>query len=124
MAIPAQAQLDNEAFTGSNPGKASHLQPLPGAGESVANDLVLPDSAAGQLRLSVHAFTFFKDNEYFNKIADGYTLFGTQLNPQLVYYPLKELRLEAGVFLWKDFGNPTLKQVRPTYRATWTRGRH
>jgi hypothetical protein len=78
----------------------------------------------GELRLSLNAFTFFKDNEYFNKIVDGYTLFGTQLNPQLVYYPTKDLRIEAGVFLWKDFGNPVLKQVRPTYRATWTKGNH
>ncbi len=75
---------------------------------------------AGDLRISLNAFTFFKDNEYFNPIVEGYTLFGTQLNPQLVYYPTKELRLEAGVFIWKDFGNPILKQVRPTYRATWT----
>ncbi|WP_460617214.1 hypothetical protein [Hymenobacter ruber] len=74
--------------------------------------------------MQVQSFTFFKDNEYFNKIVDGYTLFGTQLNPQLVYYPTKDLRLEAGVLLWKDFGNPQLKQVRPTYRATWTTGHH
>ncbi|RYE89176.1 MAG: hypothetical protein EOO37_05480, partial [Cytophagaceae bacterium] len=77
---------------------------------------------SGDLLLSLNAFTFFKDNEYFNDIVQGYTLFGTQLNPQLVYYPLKNLRLEAGVFLWKDFGNPQLKQVRPTYRVTWTKG--
>ncbi len=78
----------------------------------------------GELRLSLNAFTFFKDNEYFNKIVDGYTLFGTQLNPQLVYYPANNLRLEAGILLWKDFGNPYLKQARPTYRATWTTGHH
>ncbi|MFC6222462.1 hypothetical protein ACFP2F_04340 [Hymenobacter artigasi] len=79
--------------------------------------------AAGDLRISLNAFTFFKDNEYFNKIVDGYTLYGTQLNPQLVYYPTKDLRLEGGVFLWKDFGNPVLKAVRPTFRATWTTGK-
>jgi hypothetical protein len=76
----------------------------------------------GDLKISLNTFTFFKDNEYFNDIVQGYTLFGTQINPQLVYYPTKELRLEGGVFLWKDFGNPTLRQVRPTFRATWTHG--
>lgn len=35
----------------------------------------------GNVKLAVRAFTFFKDNEYFNKIVDGYTLFDTQLNP-------------------------------------------
>ncbi|HEX8326415.1 MAG TPA: hypothetical protein VF629_02655 [Hymenobacter sp.] len=75
------------------------------------------------MRVSLHAFVFFKDNEYFNKIIEGYTLYGTQLNPQLVYYPTKDLRLEGGIFLWKDFGNPVLQQVRPTFRATWTKGK-
>ena len=32
------------------------------------------------------------------------------------------------MFLWKDFGNPVLQQVRPTYRATyratWTVNKH
>ena len=80
-------------------------------------------ATAGEVRLALNAFTFFKDNEYFNKIVDGYTLYGTQLNPQLVYYPTQNLRLEGGVFIWKDFGNPVLKAVRPTFRATWTTGK-
>ena len=71
MVGPARAQLDNRAFTSAAPG-ASWLPHVSAPS----------DSLAGPFRLSVHAFTFFKDNEYFNKIADGYTLFGTQLNPQ------------------------------------------
>ncbi len=117
-----RAQLDNQTFFSPTPG-IGRRDPLSGrplpAGKYGPNP---PDSLAGQLRLSLYAFTFFKDNEYFNKISDGYTLFGTQLNPQLVYYPSPGLRLEAGVFIWKDFGNPALQQVRPTYRGTWTRG--
>jgi len=133
----ARGQVDNSAFTSSSPGgKSDTLRP----GRRGATPKLVYDSAAtpgqrrqalapapaeaGELRLAVRSFTFFKDNEYFNKIVDGYTLFGTQLNPQLVYYPTKDLRLEAGVFLWKDYGNPVLQQVRPTYRATWTRGHH
>lgn len=80
------------------------------------------EGMAGDLRFSLRSFTFFKDNEYFNRIIEGYTLFGTQLNPQLVYYPTANLRLEGGVFLWKDFGNARLRQVRPTFRATYTKG--
>lgn len=120
----ARAQLDNRAFTSPEPGRnRESIEVLP-----VTEDMEGLDShvepQAGELRLQVKEFTFFKDNEYFNDIVEGYTLFGTQLNPQLVYYPTKELRLEAGVFLWKDFGTPTLRQVRPTYRATWTHGPH
>jgi hypothetical protein len=118
----AQAQLDNRAFASQTPGKEGwEILPMTEDSEGMAA-YVTPQR--NEIRLQIQSFTFFKDNEYFNKIADGYTLFGTQLNPQLVYYPIKELRLEAGLFLWKDFGNPQLQQVRPTYRATWTTGNH
>lgn len=77
-----------------------------------------------QLRLAVNAFLFSKDNEYFNKIFEGRTYYGTQLAPRLVYFPSPELRLEAGVFLWKDYGNPRLQQVRPLFTAIYQHGPH
>ncbi|AMJ67003.1 hypothetical protein [Hymenobacter sp. PAMC 26628] len=120
----AQAQLDNRAFTSPEPGRTKFGKNPSQLAEDADTAASRATPQAGDLRISLNAFTFFKDNEYFNDIVEGYTLFGTQLNPQLVYYPTKELRLEAGVFLWKDFGNPTLRQVRPTYRATWTHGPH
>lgn len=117
----AHAQLDNRAFTAAAPGAPRENPSILGPAEApAASDA----PAAGELRLSLRAFTFFKDNEYFNAIADGYTLFGTQLNPQLAYNPTANLRLEGGVFLWKDFGTPRLRQVRPTFRATYTKGPH
>ncbi|MBC8084681.1 MAG: hypothetical protein H7Z21_15900, partial [Hymenobacter sp.] len=69
---PAWGQLDNHAF----------LHPLP----------VRPE-LAGQLRVAVQAFLFSKDNEYFNKINEGKTLYGTQLAPRLVYFPNDKVRL-------------------------------
>ncbi len=132
---PAQAQLDNRAFTSPEPGLSRRLQvgavrevtqqqfdSIQALPKVLSDYEVIHTATGGDLRVSLNAFTFFKDNEYFNDIVEGYTLFGTQLNPQLVYYPTRELRLEAGIFLWKDFGNPALRQVRPTYRATWTHG--
>ena len=117
----ARAQLDNSAFTSLEPGRKDwDVLPITSNTEGVDAHVA---AEAGDLRVSLNAFVFFKDNEYFNKIVDGYTLYGTQLNPQLVYYPTKDLRLEGGVFLWKDFGNPVLQQVRPTFRATWTKGK-
>ena len=127
-ALPGWAQLDNRAFTSPTPGFPRKGRPLIeecfGCSEKVLDSLAVERqiseaAKAGDLHLSIHSFTFFKDNEYFNDIVEGYTLFGTQLNPQLSYYPTKNLRLEGGVFLWKDFGNPQLRQVRPTFRATW-----
>jgi hypothetical protein len=66
-------------------------------------------------RIGLDAFGFLKNNEYFNNIADGYTLFGYQLNPKLVYFPSEFIRLEAGALLWQDFGTNRYKQVRPTF---------
>ena len=130
-AAPAWGQLDNRAFTSVRPGEKCWGVMHEYNGSSISYDHCswnviprqAPASGPGEIRLSVQGFTFFKDNEYFNEIVEGYTLFGTQLNPQLVYYPTPELRLEAGIFLWKDFGNPVFRAVRPTYRATWRRGR-
>ncbi len=129
---PVRAQLDNRAFISPTPGLQSRprIEECFGCSEKVADSVYAENElfdlartvTKGDLRISLNSFTFFKDNEYFNDIVQGYTLFGTQLNPQLVYYPIKDLRLEAGVFLWKDFGNAPLRQVRPTFRATWTKG--
>ncbi|MBL7916900.1 MAG: hypothetical protein JNM96_00790 [Bacteroidia bacterium] len=60
-------------------------------------------------------FNYFKNNEYFGPIADGYTLFGTQLNPQVGVQISKNVSLEAGIFLQKDFGNKEFELVLPTF---------
>lgn len=72
---------------------------------------------AKEIRFGFHAFGFSKNNEYFNKIADGYTLFGYHLHPKLIYYPAAFVRLEAGAFLWKDFGSSGYEQIAPTFTA-------
>ncbi|MDF7813219.1 hypothetical protein [Hymenobacter sp. YC55] len=79
---------------------------------------------SGQLRVAVQGFLFSKDNEYFNKINEGKTLYGTQLAPRLVYFPSGNLRLEAGIFLYKDYGTPRLRQVRPLFTAKYQNGPH
>ncbi|MCC9137212.1 hypothetical protein [Pontibacter silvestris] len=77
---------------------------------------VKPENAK-EIRAEVYALGYFRNNEYFNKIADGYTLFGYQLNPSLIYYPASFVRLEAGVFLRKDFGSSGYQNILPTFRA-------
>jgi hypothetical protein len=66
---------------------------------------IRPDSLkTGELHLSIQNFNFMRNYEYFNKIQDGYTLFGTHLEPQLVYFAHPRLVLSAGIHLQKDFG--------------------
>jgi hypothetical protein len=54
------------------------------------------------------------DNEYFLNIATGYTLFCSQVNTNLGYNINKFARVEGGVFLRKDYGNPNFSMVAPT----------
>lgn len=90
----AFSQLINPAFTFQDSIKASHIH---------------------RFNLSVHSFNFFKNNEYFNDIVPGYTLFGYQLNPELTYQPSANVKLRAGVFTWKDFGSNTYTRIQPTF---------
>ncbi|WP_242926749.1 hypothetical protein [Pontibacter vulgaris] len=94
--VLAQAQLNNYALRQRQPLNPAH---------------------ANELRTSLHFFGFSKNNEYFNKIADGYTLFGYHLNPRLEYYPASFVKLEAGIFLWKDFGSSGYQSIAPTFTA-------
>ena len=103
--LAARAQLDNRAF----------LTPL--AADS---------GQARELRVRVPVFFFNKDNEYFGKIADGYTLFGVAARPQLTWQPTAHVKLAAGVFFRQDFGNQQgpnggsrLRQIRPALTAVW-----
>ncbi|RSK45964.1 hypothetical protein [Hymenobacter perfusus] len=99
----AWAQLDNRAFF---------------------NRLPLGPGYERQVRLEVHGLLFNKDNEYFNKIDPGLTYFGAQLAPRLVYFPAANLRLEAGIFLQKDYGTQRLRQVRPLFTLKYAQGSH
>ncbi len=68
-----------------------------------------------QLSLDFQSFSFIRNNEYFNKIADGYTLFGNSISPTLRYQVSKNVALNAGIFLNKDFGNEKLTAISPLF---------
>lgn len=46
---------------------------------------------------------------------DGFTLFGYQFNPQLGYQISKNLSIEGGIFIDKDFGNKKFTELSPTF---------
>src|SRR5688572_6413952 len=79
---------------------------------------------AKELRLGIRTLGFFKNNEYFNKIADGYTLFGYHFMPSLQYYPSEKVKVEAGALFWKDFGSFKVNRFQPTLTVTYTTGPH
>lgn len=59
---------------------------------------------------------FFKNNEYFNSIAAGYTLIGTHFTPSLVYYPSANTSFLAGVNLLRYSGLDKFKKTTPVFR--------
>ncbi len=67
------------------------------------------------LYLNWYNNNFFKNNEYFLNTASGYTLFGTQHIPTLLYKANKHLLLQGGVYLKKDFGTEGMAKVAPFY---------
>ncbi len=60
---------------------------------------------AHELRVSIDGLAFFRDNEYNTHHAmKGYTLPGLWLAPSVSYQPLKNLKLEAGVYMLHYWG--------------------
>ena len=85
----------------------------------VFEDRMRMDQAdSNKLFLGIHFLGFGKDNEYDNynnPIITGYTLFGYQFNPYLSYYITKNIRIDGGIYLQKDFGNSKYTTVAPTF---------
>jgi hypothetical protein len=87
----------------------------------------LPDSLSDQsvstarYGWAVHSFSFFRNLEWFNPIADGKTLFGQQLEGRFLYRIDSSLMVSGGVYGWKDFGSTGLKQFRPVYTLRYNR---
>jgi hypothetical protein len=100
--LPAKAQLNNEAFF------------------SETRDTL----ATGEFGVYLDHLNFTRNNEYFNKITDGYTLFGFHLIPSVRYQIASGLQLESGVFLWKDYGAKGFQMVEPVLTFRYTTGNH
>ncbi|HTO16191.1 MAG TPA: hypothetical protein VLZ83_10485 [Edaphocola sp.] len=67
------------------------------------------------LYFNMYSNSFFKNNEYFLNTASGYTLFGSQNIPTIIYKPYKNLFVQAGMYLKKDFGTEGFVKTAPYY---------
>ncbi|WP_207429727.1 hypothetical protein [Pedobacter sp. SYSU D00535] len=84
---------------------------------------IRPDTLkSGDVQLSLYNFNFLRNYEFFNNFQDGYTLFGTQLEPRLVYYPNSKLVLSAGVHVRKDFGKQGINKSFPLFTIKYQNG--
>ena len=79
----------------------------------------LEEADSGKLFGGLNAMAFLKNNEYFNTIIDGYTLFGFQFQPYLSYHINKQVRIDAGAYFQKDFGNEKISTIAPIFSIKW-----
>ena len=83
------------------------------------NRLPLPDeslvSQSQSLYLNIDNLSFIKNNEYFNLIADGYTLLGNKLDIQSIYKPHKNYQVTAGLMLLKYYGQDVFAEAIPYF---------
>lgn len=74
--------------------------------------------------IEVYNQNFIKNNEYFNFIADGYTLLGTQIHPELVYKLDEKSVFKLGVYTSKNFGSNKIAEAIPTFSYNYRNGNH
>jgi hypothetical protein len=89
--------------------------------ETIFNRIRPADTLNKELHFNLYNFNFVRNYEYNNKFHDGYTLYGTQLEPQLVYYANPNLAITAGAYLRKDFGNSGLYDAQPLFSVKYSK---
>jgi len=83
--------------------------------EAIFNRIRPADTLANELHFNFYNFNYVRNYEYNNKFHDGYTLYGTQIEPQLVYYANQNLAITAGAYLRKDFGKEGIYDAKPLF---------
>jgi len=79
----------------------------------------LYDSCSKTLSLRVESSSFFKNNEYFDNFAYGYTGLGFYVKPTLEYYFTPRIKVNAGVYLLKYSGRNNFSQVIPIFSVQY-----
>ena len=67
-----------------------------------------------KININFNDLSFIKDNEYFNLIADGYTLFGNQLDLNLSLNVDDNYKISIGAIATKYYGLHTISSIVPT----------
>lgn len=81
--------------------------------------MALDPADSGKLFAGINSLGFFRNNEYKQTIIEGYTLFGYQFQPFLSYHISPNIRIDAGAFLQKDFGNDAYSTAAPIFSVKW-----
>lgn len=67
-------------------------------------DTTFSSSEVRELKFRFRNMNFFRNNEYKGKLVKGYTLPGLWILPSVSYQPLKSLKIEAGAYMLRYWG--------------------
>ncbi|GGH18031.1 hypothetical protein [Pedobacter zeae] len=88
--------------------------------QSAFENRIRPDSSlTNEVHFNFYNLNYVRNYEYTNDFHDGYTLYGTQLQPQLVYYAHPNLAITAGAFIRKDFGRNGISDAKPLFNVKY-----
>jgi len=96
--------------------KQSYAQFNPSA---IINRIKPDSSLTNEVHFNFYNFNFVRNYEYNNNFHEGYTLYGTQLQPQLVYYAHPNLAITAGALIRKDFGSNGVEDAKPLFSVKY-----
>jgi len=68
---------------------------------------------SGKIYLKIDNTNFFKNNEYFGQVTDGYTAIGFHITPQIEYVLSPKLEISGGLHLLKYSGRDEFTQTVP-----------
>jgi hypothetical protein len=79
----------------------------------------ISETEKGNLYFSIRSINFFKDNEYYSPVIEGYTLVGYFFQPTLVYLPSEKVTLNAGIHLLDYAGTKGFTIAKPVFSTTY-----
>lgn len=82
------------------------------------------ETDSGRFFAGVNALGFFRNNEYKKTLVDGYTLFGYQFQPYVSYHLNRHVRIDAGGYFQKDFGNNSFSTQAPIFSVKWRKNEY
>lgn len=64
--------------------------------------------------IGLYNLNYLRDYEYFSPIMEGYTLYGSIVQPTIIYNPSNHVSFRSGIFVQQNFGDDSIR-VRPTF---------
>lgn len=80
---------------------------------------MLDSAETRELKLNIDNVSFICDNEYEGRQAKGYTLPGIWIQPTVSYQPLRNVKVEAGVYMLRYWGANKYPNVNYSDIAEW-----